>query len=67
MNDPWSALVETLAGNARQTPIWWPERHVHRMMDDAPAAVLPSKPQPPLRRLQLNEPLPRYAASPRPR
>lgn len=64
MNDPWSALVETLAGNARQTPSWWPQRHVHRMMDDMPVTALPPKPRPPLRPLQVAQPAPRHLAGP---
>jgi hypothetical protein len=36
MSNPWSTLVETLSGAERKTPHSWPERRVHRMMDDAP-------------------------------
>jgi hypothetical protein len=56
MNDPWTTLVETLAGQRRVLPSTWPARRVHRMMDDAPhvphkRSVLPPRPLPPLRPL----------------
>ena len=35
MNDPWSNLIETLAGNERKTPSGWAQRSVHRIMDDS--------------------------------
>jgi hypothetical protein len=44
-DDPWSLLVETLAGTVRKTPASWPARRVHRMQDDQP---------PPLRRPGLH-------------
>lgn len=37
MNNPWSTLVESLSGTNRKTPVSWPARKVHRMMDDPPA------------------------------
>ncbi len=56
MNDPWTTLVETLAGQRRALPSTWPARRVHRMMDDAPQlprkrSVLPPQALPPLRPL----------------
>ena len=57
MNDPWTTLVETLAGQRRVLPASWPARRIHRMMDDAhpvPAqkrSALPPRPLPPLRPL----------------
>lgn len=57
MNDPWTTLVETLAGHRRVLPASWPARRVHRMMDDAQQApaqkrsALPPRPLPPLRPL----------------
>jgi len=42
MNDPWSNLIDTLAGTERKTPTTWPKRNVHRIMDDA----LMAAPQP---------------------
>ena len=57
MNDPWSTLVEMLAGQRRASPASWPARRVHRMMDDAPhvphkrSVLPPPRPLPPLRPL----------------
>ena len=42
MNDPWSNLIDTLAGTERKTPTTWPKRNVHRIMDD----TLIADPQP---------------------
>ncbi len=56
MNDPWSTLVETLSGSKHKTPANWPQRKVHRMMDDTPSNVLVPKPLPPLRNLQPGPP-----------
>jgi hypothetical protein len=55
-NDPWTTLVETLAGQRRVVPSSWPARRVHRMMDDAQQppqkrSALPPRPLPPLRPL----------------
>jgi hypothetical protein len=41
MSKPWSNLVDTLSGTQRTTPLSWPERRVHRMMDDAPRGKSP--------------------------
>lgn len=38
--DPWSSLVQSLAGRRRKPPESWPERKVHRMLDDLPAELL---------------------------
>lgn len=43
MNNPWSNLVETLSGTEHRTPHSWPERRVHRMLDDAPPARSPAR------------------------
>lgn len=55
MNDPWTTLVETLAGHRRVLPASWPTRRVHRMMDDAQVPAqkrsAPLRPLPPLRPL----------------
>ena len=48
MNDPWSTLIDTLAGTERKTPITWPKRNVHRIMDD----TLMADPQPRSRALR---------------
>ena len=59
MNDPWSTLVESLSGTHRKAPTWWPERRVHRMMDDMPTAVRAAKsapapqPRPPVQPVRL--------------
>jgi hypothetical protein len=47
MSNTWSNLVDTLSGTQRKTPLTWPERRVHRMMDDAPPGKTPvGKPMP---------------------
>ena len=47
MSNPWSNLVNTLSGTECKTPLSWPERRVHRMMDDAPPGKSPvAKPMP---------------------
>jgi len=56
MNDPWTTLVEMLAGQRRASPASWPARRVHRMMDDAPTqarrrSTEPPRAMPPLRPL----------------
>jgi hypothetical protein len=56
MNDPWTNLVEMLAGQRRASPSSWPARRVHRMMDDATMqprkrSTEPPRPLPPLRPL----------------
>jgi hypothetical protein len=56
MKDPWSNLVETLAGQRRTSPESWPARRVHRLLDDTRAAPLRRtppvlRPVPPLRSL----------------
>jgi len=57
MNDPWSNLVETLAGHRRTLPSSWPARRVHRMMDDARPAPPTPKAPPPLRPMLVLRPL----------
>lgn len=54
MNDPWSNLIDTLAGNERKTPTSWPQRNVHRIMDD----TLMADPQPRARMLRPITPPP---------
>ena len=39
--------IESLSGTHRKEPTWWPERRVHRMMDDMPTAVRAAKSAPP--------------------
>jgi hypothetical protein len=48
MNDPWSNLIDTLAGTERKTPTTWPKRNVHRILDD----TLTADPQPRSRALR---------------
>jgi len=54
MNDPWSNLIDTLAGNERKTPTSWPQRNVHRIMDD----TLMADPQPRSRMMRTMSPPP---------
>lgn len=62
MNDPWSNLIDTLAGNEPKTPTWWPQSNVHRILDDS----LTSAPRPRQRALRPPEaPTRREAATPR--
>lgn len=59
MNDPWSNLIDTLAGNERKTPTTWSQRSVHRIMDD----TLMAAPQPRPRMLRAITPPPMRLAS----
>jgi len=34
MNDPWSSLIQALAGAEHVTPGWWPARRVYRTFDE---------------------------------
>ena len=59
MNDPWSNLIDTLAGAERKTPTTWAKRNVHRIMDDA----LIADPQPRSRSLRPIMPPPARLAT----
>ena len=61
MNDPWSNLIDTLAGTERKTPTTWPKRNVHRIMDD----TLTTDPQPRSRALRPNLSPPVRVATPK--
>jgi hypothetical protein len=50
-----------LSGTRRATPATWPARRVHRMIDDAPIAMPPTRTRAPLRRLQAPRPTQRQA------
>ena len=63
MNDPWSNLVETLAGNERPTPSGWPQRKVHRIMDDS--LMVDPQPRPMPRRAPVSSMRGSAANSPR--